>query len=246
MVADMPHAIRSRALAVLGGITLLIAACGGTTAITPSPTPGGGLPGASSGTGSASGDPGTSGPLPSGAVDPTPGATPSAGGTRLVVLHGTFTGHGEQPLSTADQTVEVELDWYAGPDDIHDSRAFRFVSGSFTFSESIDGVCGGSRSEAGPLTAFSDTFLVSGDMQDPDRATASLTDQRLSSGAVELSLTSSFAVSAPDPEGCADLSRTGVPTCTLKFLQTAIGELRPDATCADASRGVEWAGRLAP
>ena len=161
-------------------------------------------------------------------------------------MRGSFTGHSEDPLASADQTVELELHWNAGPDDIHDRQAFRFESGTFTFSESIDGVCGGSRSEAGPMTPWSDTFLISGDIQDRDQASVTLVDQRLSSGAVELSLTSSFLVAAPDPEGCADLSRFGVHTCTLKFLQTAIGELQPDATCSDPSRGVDWTGRLAP
>ena len=234
-----------RAIVWLGVMALLITACGSSGPATPSPTiAGGGVPGPSS---SSSDDTFSRPPGPS-----DPGSTtgsiapPTSGGSRLVVLHGTFSGHSEDPLATADQTVELELHWNAGPDDIHDSKAFRFVSGTFTFNESIDGVCGGSRSEAGPLTPWSDTFLISSDIQDRDQAQVTLVDQRLSSGAVELSLTSSFLVSAPDPEGCADLSRFGVHTCTLKFLQTAIGELQPDASCSDTSRGVEWTGRLAP
>ena len=242
----MRHDMAPRAIAAIGVIVLLVAACGGTGPATPSPTIlGGGGPGATSALSSDT----PSGPVAPSEPTSTPGtstAPPSGNGTRLVVLRGSFSGHSEDPLATADQTVELELHWNAGPDDIHDSKAFRFVSGSFTFSESIDGVCGGSRSEAGPLTPWSDTFLISSDIQDRDQAQVSLTDQRLSSGAVELSLTSSFLVSAPDPEGCADLSRFGVHTCTLKFLQTAIGELQPDATCSDASRGVDWTGRLTP
>jgi hypothetical protein len=231
---------------VIGGLTLLIAACGASATSTPSPTPAGLLPGTSPAPSTVvpSGPPGSSRPLETGAA--TPGATPTGGSAGLVVLHGTFTGHGSDPLASADQTVELELHWNAGPDDIHDARAFRLVSGSFTFSEAIDGVCGGSRSEAGALTPWSDTFLISGDIQARDQASVTLVDARLSSGAVELSLTSSFAVSAPDPEGCADLSRTGVGVCTLAFLQTAIGELQRDATCSDPSRNIEWTGRLEP
>jgi len=236
----------SRAIVAIGVVALLVVACGGAGPATPSPTIlGGGAPGASSA---------TSSDTPSGPPAPTdPGSTPGSSSApptgdaaRLVVLRGTFTGHSEDPLASADQTVELELHWNAGPNDVHDSKAFRLVSGSYTFSESIDGVCGGSRSEAGPLNPWSDTFLISSDIQDRDQAQVTLVDQRLSSGAVELSLTSSFLVSAPDPEGCADLSRFGVHTCTLKFPQTAIGELQPDATCSDRSRGVEWTGRLAP
>jgi hypothetical protein len=96
------------------------------------------------------------------------------------------------------------------------------------------------------LTPFSETFLVSGEMQDRDQASVSLTDDRLNSGAVAISVTSSFAVSAPDPEGCADLSRAGVGVCTLRFQQSAVGQLDPDAACDDASRGYTWTGRLAP
>jgi hypothetical protein len=236
----------SKALAAIGAMALLIGACSASATSTPSPTPAGLLPGTSPARSSdvPSGPPGSSGPLETG--NATPAATPTGPSTGLVVLHGTFTGHGSDPLASADQTVQLELQWNAGPDDIHDSKAFRLVSGSFTFSESIDGVCGGSRSEAGALTPWSDTFLISGDIQDRDQAAVTLVDARLSSGALELSLTSSFAVSAPDPEGCADLSRTGVGVCTLAFLQTAIGELKPDASCSDASRNIEWTGRLAP
>jgi hypothetical protein len=239
--------MRSRTLGILGVLTLVIAACGGGTTAsgaTPSPLGGGGPVDSDPGPAAPSGDPSTaSAPV---TAQPSEAASPSTAGTGTVVLHGTATGHAVQPLSTADQTVAFELLWTYGPDDIHDIHAFQLQSGSFTFSESIDGVCGGSRSEEGPLTPFSETFLVSGEMQDRDQASVSLTDDRLNSGAVAISVTSSFAVSAPDPEGCADLSRAGVGVCTLRFQQVAVGQLEPDAACDDASRGYTWTGRLAP
>jgi hypothetical protein len=240
--------MRSRTLGILGTLTLLVAACsGGTTpaGATPSPTLVGGAgvssaaPAAPSGGGPATSSTPATAP-------PTDNASPSTAGTGTILLHGTATGHAVQPLSTADQTVAFELLWNYGPDDIHDIHAFQFQSGSFTFSESIDGVCGGSRSEDGPLTPFSETFLVSGEMQDRDQASVSLTDDRLNSGNVAISATSSFAVSAPDPEGCADLSRAGVGVCTLEFQWLAVGQLKPDASCEDDSRGYTWTGHLAP
>jgi hypothetical protein len=236
----------SRALAAIGAVALLIAACGSSGTSTPSPTLGGGpVPGTSDMPPTA--PPGSTDAPASQDTSPAPtDPTPSGDASRLVVLHGTFTGHGSDPLASADQTVELELHWNAGPGDVHDAKAFRLVSGTFTFSEEIDGVCGGSRSESGALTPWSDTFLISGDIQDRDQASVTLVDARLSSGAVELSLTSSFAVSAPDPEGCADLSRTGVGVCTLLFPQVAIGELQRDATCSEPSLNIEWAGRLEP
>jgi hypothetical protein len=236
----------SKALAAIGAIALMIAACGSSGTSTPSPTPGGLVPGTSP---SSASDQPTAPPDAPPSQDTSAAPTdpaPSGGATRLVILHGAFTGHSSDPLASADQTVELELHWNAGPDDVHDSKAFRLVSGSFTFSEAIDGVCGGSRSEAGALTPWSDTFLISGDIQDRDQASVTLVDARLSSAAVELSLTSSFAVSAPDPEGCAELSRTGVGVCTLAFPQVAIGRLQEDATCSEPTLDLEWTGRLAP
>ena len=170
---------------------------------------------------------------------------PTGGATSLVVLHGTFTGHGSDLLSTADQTVGLELRWTAGPDDIHDADAFALVSGSCTFSESISGVCGGSRTEAGPLKPYSNSSLISGAIQDRDQATVNMVDACLSSGGVEFSPTSSYAVPNAD-RGCGPLSRSGVGICTMVFLQTAIGALWQDASCADASRNIEWTGRLTP
>lgn len=236
--------MRSGALAALGAMAFLLAACGWSgVSATPSPTLGGVGPAARPSRPAVESPaipPDDSAPPPSDGS-----AVPTGETTRPVVLQGTFTGHGSDPLATADQTVELELHWNAGPDDIHDPKAFALVSGSFTFSESISGVCGGSRSEVGPLTPYSNSFLISGGIQDRDQATVNMVDARLSSGGVEFSPTSSYAVPNAD-QGCGPLSRSGVGICTMVFLQTAIGALQQEASCADASRNIEWTGRLTP
>ncbi|MEP7082856.1 MAG: hypothetical protein ABI841_07785 [Chloroflexota bacterium] len=162
-----------------------------------------------------------------------------------MVLNGTFTGHFSDSLATAQQTVQFELHWNAGPDDIHDSNAFTLASGTFTFSESIGGVCGGSRDEEGPLTSYvNQQSLLAAEPQDRDNAQLLVIDRRLSGGGVEFSVFSSFEVPNSDPEGCGDLDRSGVGSCPLVFLQAAIGELQQDAECTSA--GGEWTGQLRP
>lgn len=226
--------MRSRAVPALCAIALTLSGCG-AAAPSGSPSPGLNLPGGQSAPPASL--PGTAGP--------TSAATATPGGARVVTLHGTFTGHFADPLATADLTVEVEVRWNAGPDDIHDINAFTLSSGSFTFSESIDGVCGGSRSEEGPLTSFvNEQSLFSADPQERDNVQVSVIDQRMETGGVQFAISGSFDVPNADPEGCGDLDRSGVGTCGLVFLWTAIGELQPEATCTGASG--DWTGRLQP
>lgn len=79
-----------------------------------------------------------------------PAATDAAAtGGNVLVLRETFTGHYENDLATAHQTMAVEFVWQYGPDDIHDIYVFVFTAGSYMFTESIGGACGGARREAG-------------------------------------------------------------------------------------------------
>jgi hypothetical protein len=169
----------------------------------------------------------------------------SAGATGVVILNGTFSGHFTDGFVTADQGVEAQLHWNAGPDDIHDINAFTFASGGFTFSETIAGDCGGSRTEGGPLAiGVNPQSLLSGDPQSRDLAMVQVQDRRLTGGGVEIVAFASFAVSNADPAGCGDLDRGGVSGCPMVFLQTALGELQQDATCTNESRTVTWTGSL--
>jgi len=218
-------ATRSRAFPVLCAIALTLSACGSA------PASGGGqsAPPASV--------PGTS--------PPTSAPTATPGDARVVTLHGTFTGHFSDPLATADLTVEVEVLWNAGPDDIHDREAFTLTSGSFEFSESIGGVCGGNREEDGPLTSFvNGQSLFAVDPQDHDNVRVGVIDQRMSTGGVEFAISGSYQVPNSDPENCRNLDRSGVGTCALVFLQAAIGELQREATCTGP--GGDWTGTLEP
>lgn len=177
-------------------------------------------------------------------VDPASCNTelPASNG-RVLVIRGTFSGHFSDPLATADQTVDVEFLWHVGPDDIHDRDAFTFTSGSYTFSESIGGVCGGTRTEAGLLQPQGNQSLISGDPQDRDLARVSMIDRRITDGFLEFSLFSNFGVPNPDAEGCGPLSRSGVGSCSLKFPQLAADRLQADATCTNQA-GTTWTGHL--
>lgn len=177
-------------------------------------------------------------------VDPASCATPPASpATGVLLIHGSFTGHFSDPLATADQTVEVDITWNAGPDDVHDRDAFVFTSGSYTFSESIGGVCGGSRTEAGPLQLQGNQSMASADPQARDSARILMIDRRMTEFLLEFSAFSNFGVPNADAEGCADLSRSGVGSCRLKFPQVAADRLAPDATC-DSQSGSTWTGHL--
>ena len=166
-------------------------------------------------------------------------------GGDVITLHGTFTGHSSDGGKTADLTIEVEVRWNAGPEDIHDRNAFTLTSGSFTFSETIPGVCGGSRTEEGLLTSsITDQSLLYADPQERDNVSASVIDQRKETGGVQFALWGSFDVPNPDPEGCGDGDRYGVGGCGLVFLAIGMGELQREATCTGA--GDNWTGQLQP
>lgn len=230
-------------------VALAVAACGGaaepgsSTLPTASPSVAGGGGGGTSGGGGGSTEPGGSVPGSEGPgpVEPTPDQAASG----VIRLHGRFVGRTVGPLASADQTVDFELDWYAGPDDIHDMRAFRFVSGAFTFSESIEGVCGGSRSEAGDLSLLDDTALAA-DLTSPDQLQVALIDTRLENNAVSFSAFSGLYVSEPDPAGCGNSSSFGVAVCALEFAWLGVGQLESEARCEDESLGTVWSGTLSP
>jgi hypothetical protein len=213
-------------------MTLLVAGCGatggpGSTASDEGPGPGGG-----------SQQP----PEPVSSTEELP-STPVDG--EAIVLHGSFVGLRRDTLVTADLTVEFDLHWNAGPDDVHDINAFALDSGSFEFSESIDGVCGGSRSESGELTSHSDpTGLQSAELQERDIVMLSVIDQRIETGAVAFSVSGSYDVPNPDPEGCGDLDRGGVGVCALEFQWLGVGQLASEATCS--GNAGDWTGTLAP
>ena len=235
---------------VIGLLAVAVSACSGTdessgTLPTASPTIAAGGGAGASGGGAGSPGPGSSvasSDAPD-AGEPTP--EPEAGGR--IRLHGQFAGSTVGPLASADQTVDFELDWYAGPDDIHDIRAFRFVSGSFTFSESIEGVCGGSRSEAGDLALLGDTALAA-ELPDPDhdQLQVAVIDTRLENGAVSFNPFSGMYVQTPDPAGCNNSSSFGVAVCALEFGWLGIGQLETEARCEDDSLGTIWSGTLSP
>ncbi len=227
--------MRSRALVALCALSFVVAACGalpGEAASSPSDRgPGGGADGESQ--------------APPPEPEDETEVPPAPEGAETVVLHGTFTGHRSDPLATADLSVEVELHWNAAPDDIHDINAFTLTSGSFEFSESIGGVCGGTRSESGPLTSHSTPqSLESAELQERDIVMVSVIDQRIETGNVAFSIHGSFDVPSSDPEGCGDLDRSGVGVCALEFQWLGVGELAPEASCSDVAG--EWTGRLAP
>lgn len=225
----------SRAIAIVGAMLLLAAACTTSAPTQPPPSQPATIP--------PSGSPAPTPSPPT--VPPSENATLRAG-TGTVILHGTFTGHTAGATSTADMTAQFDLQWNFGPDDINDMNAFTFLRGSFTSAVSIAGVCGGSKSASGALTPTGGGSLSSGGLQDQDYARVVMVDQRLSSGAVEFSAFSSYYVQGPDPAGCADSSKFGAGGCPMKFQWTAIGKLKEDATCSVEGTGVQWTGRLAP
>jgi hypothetical protein len=204
--------------------------------------------------GDASADPASAVPTvrsadPSGSAPPSePGpsdAPPSTPPEGVITLSGTMTGHASGPLSSADQTAQFELEWHAGPDDVHDIRAFRFQSGSYTASVSIEGVCGGSRSEAGAFDVVDDTAM-SVDLGPDDQIVVQLIDSRVETGDVLISGFTGLYVQEPDPAGCGNSSSYGMPVCALEFGWLDVGVLEEQAHCEDASLGVVWDGTLVP
>jgi hypothetical protein len=223
-------------LRLIVGIVLssLVLACGGGAP--PSPSPSGDASAAPSP--DASGSPAPSEPASSEVASPSPAEG-------VVRLSGTMTGHASGPLTTADQTAEFELEWHAGPDDVHDIRAFRFQSGSYTASVSIEGVCGGSRSEDGAFDQVDDTSMAA-DLGPDDQIVVQLIDTRLDTGDVLISGFSGLYVQEPDPAGCGNSSSWGMPVCALEFGWLEVGRLEEQAHCEDESLGVTWDGTLVP
>ena len=162
-----------------------------------------------------------------------------------MLLRGHIVGRSEGPNSSADQTIDFDLTWNAGPDDIHDIAAFVFTAGTFASSVAIEGVCGGERSESGDLTPSSDTALVA-DLGPNDQVQASLVDARLEDGTVAIGSFSGLYVQEPDPAGCNNSSSFGVAVCPMRFQWLAVGELAREATCEEASMGTTWSGTLTP
>lgn len=227
--------MRFRVLVALCVISVIVAACAGAGQPGSSASddgPGGG------GGGGESQQP----PEPGSSTEEQP-STPPDGET--IVLHGTFVGQRRDVLVTADLTVEFELHWKAAADDIHDITAFALSDGTYEFSETIGGVCGGTRSESGALTSHSDpTGLQSAELQERDIVMLSVIDTRLDNGAVSFSIHGSYDVPNPDPDGCGDLDRGGVGVCALEFQWLGIGQLASEATCSGNSG--DWTGSLVP
>lgn len=220
----------------------LVAACGPVGA---GPTASPGVPAGSSVSPGSTVSPGSVVPPSSsgtceGAEPCSAPPTSAAGG--VVLIHATFTGQYSDSLATADQTVNAEIVWKTGPDSIHDSSAFTFTSATFTFSESIGGVCGGTRSEAGPMNVQFGTTLTSGGPEEQQVAGAVMIDRRIAESALRFSLFSSFVVPNADA-GCGDLSKSGVGSCPLIFRLVTLERLQEDAACEQS--GTSWTGHLA-
>lgn len=117
-----------------------------------------------------------------------------------------------------------------------------FTSGSYTFSASIPGVCGGSLNQGGALTRQSNQSLIRGKPQDrQDLVNVVMVDRRVTDGGLELDLSSGFQV--PNGEaGCDGGLDAGVSGCSLLFLQTAADKVQTDATCTVSA--FTWTGRL--
>jgi hypothetical protein len=222
--------LRSRLALAISALVLVASGCASPAA--PAPPGNSAAPPAPSSEGSAA---------PSCVLDPCSTESP-APSPQVVFLHGAFTGHYSYLGTTADQTVQVEVRWNVGPDDVHDPNAFTFTSGSYTFSASIAGVCGGSLSLDGPLTRQSSQSLIRGKPQDrQDLVNVVMVDKRLTDAGVGLALSSGFQV--PNGEaGCDGGLIAAVPGCSLLFLQTAADRLQTDAACTQAT--ITWTGHL--
>ncbi|MEA2622295.1 MAG: hypothetical protein QOH61_1205 [Chloroflexota bacterium] len=179
---------------------------------------------------------------PTGALTPPP--TTSTGD---VVLHGSFIGHTDDPASTSDATFDVVVIWHR-PNDVHDRTNFQFASGSYTFSTSVLGVCGGTRNEGGPLSIWGTdaTGLILGDPQDRSHEIhASLIDNRLNQGGIEFALVASFPIPSGAVECQPPYNGYGyVATCPVEFPLATQDSLKPDADCTQG--GTTWKGHLVP
>ena len=214
-------------------VALVVLACStaGNPTGSPNPTlPAGSSPPATAGTGS---------PPPSEAI-PTLSADVDD-----VRLHGTFTGHQDDPASTSDATFDVVVIWHR-PNEIHDMLNFQFESGSFTFSTSVTGVCGGTRTEGGPLEFWSEgnQSLIYGDPQDRSQTLhISLIDNRLEQGGLVFAEAVHFDI----PSGAAECqppyaSYGYISNCSLEFRLATLDTLKTEASCAEG--GTSWTGQL--
>jgi hypothetical protein len=162
-----------------------------------------------------------------------------------VYLHGTFTGHTDDSLSTTDATFDVIVVWHR-PNDIHDMLNFQFESGSYTFSTSVTGICGGTRAEGGPLAFWGDDKqgLIYGDPQDRTHEVhATLSDNRQEQGGLVFALTASFDIPSSNASCQPPYQSKGyVSVCALEFRLATQDTLQPDATCTEG--GTTWTGHL--
>ena len=129
-----------------------------------------------------------------------------------VTLHGRFTGHTDDPASTSDATFDVTVVWHR-PNDIQDRLNFQFESGTYTFDTTVSGVCGGTRSEGGPLALWGDDEqgLILGDPQDRSHEVhATLIDNRLNQGGLEFALVATFPIVSGGRRMPAAVQRAGL------------------------------------
>ena len=171
----------------------------------------------------------------------------------VIRLHGTFTGHGEDSLSTSDATFDLTILWY-NPRDIHEPLAFQFESASFTFSTNVIGVCAGSLSEGTRLEIDDENvqWLQYGDPAEGKRdASAQVFDERVDGGGVKFALSAYFILPGNGDPSCEPPYEPYgyVPMCPLVFLpvpaatQDGRPTLQADASC-DVGIGTTWTGHL--
>jgi hypothetical protein len=226
---------RARRRVVLSLSMVLVA----TACSTPGATTGPSGSGSPQGLNSA----GTTAPPSSGAV---PSAVPSPPAGDDVRLHGTFTGHYDDFLTTTDATFDVIVIWKR-PNDIHDMLSFTFESGSYTFSTVVDGVCGGTRSEGGPLVLRDPAAPISLGYGDPQERSyevhISLIDQRLNQEGLWFNPSASFDI----PNGAVGCeppyqSKGFVPVCAMEFKLATLDTLETRASCTQGE--ATWTGNL--
>jgi hypothetical protein len=220
-------------------VAVLAVACGAPAGPTVQP---GGNGGSSSQAPGGNGNP-SQPPAPTlPSSEPSPTGSPNADDVRL---HGTFTGHNADGISTADATFDVVVVWHR-PNEIHDPLNFQFESGSYTFTASASGLCGGSVNEGGPLELWGDgdQGLIFGDPQDRSHEIhATLVDDRLNQGGLQFSFGADYAI----PNGNASClppyeTHAGVPYCKLEFRLATLDSLEPSANCEESNWS--WTGHL--
>jgi len=164
--------------------------------------------------------------------------------TQDVRLHGTFQGHYSDFSQDSSATFDVIVVWHR-PNDIHDPLNFQFESGSYTFDTTVDGVCGGTVSQGGPLKLFEDgQFMYHGELQDrSEEVHAVLVDYRLNQGGLQFSFVADYAI----PNGSVGCevpyeSHGSVPSCTMEFKLETLDTLKTSASCEEGE--ITWTGHL--